>query len=470
MEQMSRKILMAAALLLLMSASARAQYEYEGEHAVSFESLTSAGDGLPFWLLHNQSGKYGNPEDAVQVLELQSRNRFDHVFGRDVNLELGVDFVVPHSADSQVHFNELYAKVRLGKLLRLEGGLFREELQFDGLSSTNMQLDRTLNARPYPKIRFATEGFIHPFTDSDRLSFKLEYDEGFLGDDRVVKDAHLHHKLLYLKLRMNDEIHLTGGIDHFVMWGGTHPVYGKLPGFGSYLKYITGASGDDGFLEIDQLNVAGNQLGSYNMRLDVSKPSYDFAFYASHPFEDWSGMAEENWRDNLFGVSVHRKKEGVLEKVVYEFMYTRNQSGPVHDPQNHLNGVDDYYNHGIYGSGYTYMGYTLSSPLFSPLRVEDGLVTAIENNRIRMHHIGLLGSAGESLDWDARLTFSGNLGRYAAPYDPPKNQFSSYLRLRYSSPKLPVELSAAVAGDLGTLYPDRFGVMFSVSKTFRTKR
>ncbi|MDR1726502.1 MAG: capsule assembly Wzi family protein [Acidobacteriota bacterium] len=462
-------VFLPAVVLLLVAAPLRAQYaQYGGEHAVSVETLFSSGDGLPFWLLHNQSGKYGNPGDAVQVLELQSRNRLEDVFGKGVDLEFGADFVAPHGEDSDVHFNELYAKARFWKLFKLEGGWFREERLLDGLSSSNTNLDRTLNARPYPKVKIATDGFVNPFSASDRITFRIEYDEGLLGDDRVVKGAHLHHKSFYLGWDVNDEYRVTVGLDHFVMWGGRHPVYGELPGFDSYLRYVLGRAGDDNFAPDDQANIAGNQLGSYNLRLDVDKDAYALAFYASHPFEDRSGMRGDNWRDNLLGASFRRKKEGLLETAVYEFMNTRNQSGAIHDLSNHLNGNDNYFNHGVYSSGYTYMGYTLASPLFSPLTTSGGFVTGIGNNRVLMHHVGLLGSVGEHMDWDARLTFTRNLGRYAAPYAPPEDQFSSYVRLRYSSPRLPVELAVALAGDVGALYPNRFGAMVSVSKTFRT--
>lgn len=447
--------------LIFLFLTGQAYSQYEGKHSVSFESLISSGDNLPFWLIHNQSGKYGDASNAVQLLELQSHNRLNRVFNSGIDLELGVNIAVPYSSSFDVHANELYAGIHFWKLFKVEGGSFREENFIDGLSSTNMNIDRTLNARPYPKIRIATDGFINPFSSGERISFKAEYDEGFLNDNRVVMGAHLHHKSFYMKVKLKGETHLTAGVNHFVMWGGTHPIYGELPGFGSYLRYILGRKGDDEFLDTDQINVAGNQLGSYYLQLDADKPAYNLTFYLSHPFEDKSGAKLKNWRDNLIGVFIHLKRKGFLEKAVYEFMHTRHQSG-----DNGQSGHDNYYNNGVYNSGYTYQGYTISSPLFSPLRMENGIVTGIDNNRIIMNHIGLMGSASTFLAWDARLTFSRNQGTYSAPYDPAKNQFSSLLKFHYFSPKLPVELLVSLAADLGKLYPNRFGAMFSVSKAF----
>lgn len=454
-----------ALTLIFSSLNAAAYAQYEGKHSASFESLISSDEELPFWLGHNASGKYGGPSKAVQLLEVQSHNRINRVFNKAIDLEFGVSFVAPYASNSDVHFNELYGGIHFWNAIKLEAGMFREESYLDGLSSTNMNLDRTLNARPYPKMRLATDGFINPFFSDKWFSFKAEYDEGLLDDDRVPDGTHLHHKSLYMKFRLKGETYLTAAMNHYVMWGGTHPIYGRLPGFEDYWRYILGLSGDDNFLEGDRINAAGNQFGSYHLQLDISKRAYDLTFYLDHPFEDRSGMNGHNWRDNLIGVFVHRKKEGFLEKALYEFMYTKNQSGPLNNSTNSI-GQDNYYNHGIYSSGYTYRGYTLCSPLFAPLRIENGIVTYIQNNRIAMHHLGFMGSAGNHMDWDARLTYSNNLGTYSVPYDPPKNQFSSLLQLRYFGPKLPVELSISLAADLGRLYPNRFGARISISKPF----
>lgn len=248
------------------------------------------------------------------------------------------------------------------------------------------------------------------------------------------------------------------------MWGGISPLYGQLPDdFHSYLLYITGQAGDAKFLETDQYNVAGNQLGSYYLQLDVIRDRFNLTFYYSHPFEDRSGMEYDNWRDNLIGAYFMLSKRALINKVVYEFMYTLNQSGPIH--QYHvMRGRDNYFNHGIYMSGFTYREYTLASPLFSPLTVSDGVVRGIANNRLVMHHLGVEGSISTALTWKGLFTYSHNLGTYNNPYENPKNQFSSLLSFTYSTPSFPVDLSLAAGVDLGDMYQNRCGILIQISK------
>ncbi|MBN1924997.1 MAG: hypothetical protein JW798_04110, partial [Prolixibacteraceae bacterium] len=332
--------------------------------------------------------------------------------------------------------------------------------------STNMNIDRTLNARPYPKIRFSTDGFVNPFFWKNWLLFKAEYDEGILDDNRYVKDAHLHHKSFYLNFKISKQSDLTVGLNHFVMWGGTSSRYGELPGIEHYFLYVTGKPGDSTFLNTDQLNIAGNQFGSYYLQYNIDKPNYKLSLYLSHPFEDKSGMEGDNWRDNLIGAYIDLKQKGIVEKAVYEFMYTIHQSGDTH-LYGYMRGRDNYYNHSTYRSGYTYKGYLMCSPVFAPLVYNDqGMVINISNTRVAMHHLGIIGTLAGIINWDSRLTYTYNLGTYNTPFDPPANQFSFLLNLGYIKQKLPIDISLSLAADFGNLYQNRLGAMLKLSKSW----
>jgi hypothetical protein len=453
--------------LFFLFLSTLANAQYSGNNTISVESLYSTGDDLPFWFSHNQSGKYNIPAKTNQLLSLQSYHRVDNLFKSSLDIKAGANFIGTYSNRFHFHFNELFAGVMLWNF-KLEGGLFRDEENFYGLSSTNGNIDRSLNARPYPKIRLATDQFIPFFFFKDWFSYKAEYDEGWLGNEQYVKETHLHHKSLYGKFKLNKQLFITAGLNHYVMWGGISPdpQFGKLPSdFHAYLLYITGGKGDSSFPETDQYNVAGNQFGSYSLQLELIKNRYNLTFYYSHPFEDKSGMEYDNWRDNLIGVYIDFKKRALIEKVLYEFMYTIHQSGNTH-LYGYMRGRDNYYNHGVYLSGYTYKGYSMASPLFSPILLVKGISTGIENNRIAMHHIGLDGSLNEHLRWEGRFTYSHNLGTYDHPYQNPKDQLSSIVTFDYSLPKFPVNLSLSLAADVGELYENRFGVLIKLSKNW----
>lgn len=60
----------------------------------------------------------------------------------------------------------------------------------------------------------------------------------------------------------------------------------------------------------------------------------------------------------MLGAELNLKRGTWLRNVVFEYLYTKYQSGPYnHDHTvniaDHLAGVDDYYNHGTYPDGST---------------------------------------------------------------------------------------------------------------------
>jgi hypothetical protein len=450
--------------LLVLSVIANAQYS--GHNSIIIESLNSTGSDLPFWMNHNQSGIVPLNAKSCQLASISSHHRVDSLFDSSLGLKGGFNLIGSYSGKYHFHFNELYVGTSFLNF-KLEAGWFREEMNFNGFSSTNGNIDRSLNARPLPKIRFGTDGFIPFFFWKDWFSYKAEYDEGWLGKEQYVKNAHLHHKSLYGKFKLKKDLNLTAGLNHYVFWGGISPDYGALPSdLSSYFLYITGRTGSSAFPETDQLNVAGNQLGSYYLQLELIKTNFDISLYLNHPFEDHSGMELDNWRDNLIGLFIDFKRKGFIEQALFEYMYTVHQSGDTH-LYGYMRGRDNYYNHGVYRSGFTYEGYSMASPLFSPLRFEDDIVTAIENNRIVMHHLALKGCVFKYMNWMGMFTYTHNLGAYSInEYKNPKDQFSSILTFDYKHPKFPIDLSLSVAADLGQLYEKRVGTMLKLSKSW----
>lgn len=432
--------------------------------SIQYESLISSGKTMPFWLVHNQSGKYNANTNANQVVSLEGFYMFEQLINTPIDIELGTNMIANYSGQFDFHFNDLYAKAYLWNW-KLEGGLFKEPEYYYNLSSTNGSIDRSNNNRPYPRIRLATNEFIPFIFFKNWFSYKAEYDEGILNDQRVVMDTRLHHKSLFVKAKIAKKVDVTIGLNHYVMWGGISPHYGELPSsFKDYITYITGGAGTSNFPETDQLNIAGNQLGSYLVKVDFPVNNIDISVYASHPFEDKSGMELDNRRDKLYGLFVDLKKRTIISKLMLEHMYTIHQSGHIHQ-KGVMRGRDNYFNHGYYLNGFTYKGYTLASPLFSPV-VPGENKTAIENNRISMYHLGFAGELTPRINWDGKLTYSHNLGTYNNTYPEPKNQFSSLLNFKYNSNQLPFQLSLSLASDYGQLYENRFGAMFSLSKNW----
>lgn len=462
-------------LIIFISASILTKGQSPPEIKFTNTTYATWNDHLPFWFWANQQGKISADNKFLNLFVLDMHSTEKNA-KKKWQTQYGATIVGGWTKHSYLQFNQVYAGIAHRDWL-LRGGLFSEENNFNGLSVTNGNLSRSRNARPYPKIRFSTDGFKTLPLWNNKVAFKVEYDEGILNDKRYVENAKLHHKSFYLAFRPTTGWYFEAGAEHYVMWGGTSPDnrYGQLPeDFKSYLRYITGSMGGENFPQTDQLNVAGNQLGTYQLKVAKSFENSELTFYASHPFEDFSGVNLRNWPDNLLGLSLEMKDEtSFLTHILYEYTNTRQQS--IRDSIYEWNEekelwermeYDNYYNHGYYRSGFTYHHRIMGAPLFGPLKEKDGITTGIRSNRFYAHHIGLLGNISEFIRWKGLFTFSHHLGTYSQPYDEPHNQLSVLLRLDYSHPNFPVDLQISGAADAGNQTADNIGIMLQVSRVF----
>jgi len=161
-------------------------------------------------------------------------------------------------------------------------------------------------------------------------------------------------------------------------------------------------------------NAAGNHLGQWKLSLEKEIDNQSFIFYLMHPVEDRSGIKWQNYQDNLYGLFwKNKQKQALISSALVEFYFTRNQN--VH-PTNSIippegQGAINYFNHGVYLSGFTYKGNVIGAPLFYPVMYDsNGKVMGIANTRFYAFHGGV---AGSIFPWDhykLLLTYSMNSG------------------------------------------------------------
>ena len=208
----------------------------------------------------------------------------------------------------------------------------------------------------------------------------------FTNKQQKYADHVLYHsKAGYLKIGNEDSffpLSLELGLEMACEFGGK-PY--RLDGHGNMQRIPTGTGVKDfwnafipgGSDATDGVytNRAGNQLGSWVARLNFDTDLWRFSVYADHFFEDhsqmflldYNGYGEgEQWntwqkrryfmyslKDMMLGAEFDMKYGTWLRSLVFEYIYTKYQSGPYnHDrTQNigdHIAGMDDYYNHSIY--------------------------------------------------------------------------------------------------------------------------
>ncbi len=464
-------------LLLLLNVSLMAQEKtgFTPDFRLSQNSAVSSGKDLPFWMISNQNGIYSLHNSSYLLLQAGLSRSLDRDTLKKWGYTYGANMVYGIAGTSDFQPNEYWLGFRFHQLI-LKAGAQSDPVIYGGLSSTNGNMYRSRNARPVPGLSLSTNGYI-PFLFAKRwFSWSFLYEEGILKDKQFVTDAHLHHKNFHLRAALSPSLSLSLGLEHYVFWGGYSPKYGQLPEWSQYFRYVFGLSGGNGAALNDQMNAAGNQLGSYNLELKKDWTTASATFYWNHPYEDRSGRELDNMPDGLWGIHIATKnRTALITDVVYEYLFTLNQSGsndphPAPTPENPNRitgrGMDSYFNHLVYPSGYTHYQRMMGTPLFIPTIGSDGISKGFADTRFMMHHLGISGTLGNGFYWKSLTTWSRDFGSYGKGYPNPLDEFSFLAEGSYNGSKLPFIVKTGVAGDYGTRFEHRLGGYLGIEFNF----
>ncbi len=392
----------------------------------------------------------------------------------------GVDVAVPLHYTSPVVLQQAFVEARwLHGVLSVGAKEYPMELKNQTLSSGSQTLG--INARPVPQVRLALPQYWtipalgHWLQLKGHVAFGMMTDENWQHDFTQCRSKYVdrqlyHSKAGYLRIGKSDHsfpLSLEVGLEMAAQFGGRPYVQGangemeRMP-TGTGLKDFfhafvpSGADATDG----QYANVEGNHLGSWVMRLNYEAKTWSAGIYADHFFEDHSQMffldydgygEGEEWqqrktnryyrykiKDMMLGAELNLKRGKWLRNVVFEYLYTKYQSGPYnHDHTvniaDHLAGVDDYYNHGTY-PGWQHWGQVIGNPLFrSPIYNANGRLY-VYDNRFVAFHLGLDGKPTERLGYRALATYQKGWGTYSEPFTKPHHNVSFLLEANYSFP------------------------------------
>lgn len=453
------------------------------------ELLGSAGSGkyTPFWITSNT---YGTVPLRPNSGYLRGDLSWKHTLHNDIKLEAEADLITAAKHTSPLWIQQLYGAVSYRNIYFYVGAKER----YNSMLDKNLSLgDMTFspNARPMPEINFAFPNYTNlPFTKG-YMQFKADFAVGKSFDNDYIRRTKApdalysvnmlwHHKSLFLKWEdPKDRFPFYGilGLEHAAQWAGWSNFHdtGNCPAtLKDFVRIVLCESGGSDSYESEQINVLGNHLGTYNIKIGYKDKQFQTALYKQHYFEDNSGLELANWRDGIWGGEFTLFNHPFLQKVVLEYMQTTNQSGPIHFlfydgnlyPNARGGGNDDYYNNYLYITGWSYFGRTIGNALLTSPEYNDDHTLPFKNNRVKAVHLGLEGKI--SPEFSYRTLFTGMYG-WGTPYMPftkRENSFSSLIECTYKPEKLTGwQIGVQMAFDAGDLYGNNFGCSLKISKS-----
>lgn len=455
---------------------------YVAEATASF----SGGSNNPFWFVSNRQG----------LSSIKTTNGYLRIGAfHDINeserfsWSAGVDLAVAANFSSVFIVQQLYGELKYRSLDFLIGSKnMYSPLENPTLSSGSLYYSG--NSRPIPQVRigifdyadmwgckgwFAIKGHLAfgKFTDSDWIKH-------WVAPNTYYTLGTLYHsKSLWFRFgnKAKKPFVFELGMQMATEFGGTqykgNEMLLKMPtGLKDWIKAIIPMKGGSETPGIDQRNVQGNMLGSWNFALSYNPNSdWNIRLYYEHYFEDHSMMTfDYMWKDGLFGVETKLPKNRFVSSAVYEFVYMKDQAGPIfwdHKPEvnEQVSGADNYYNNSFY-NGWSHWGMGIGTPLaVSPIYNNPHVVSFL-SNRFWSHHVGLCGSPFNDLDYRILATYTKSWGTYSNPFKEVKQSLNMMLELSYSPHRLKGWKGIlGVGADFGSLFGRSAGVTLTISKT-----
>jgi hypothetical protein len=437
-------------------------------------AAASTGERLPFWLSANRYGTV-DPGGTNLGTRLSVARPFS---GGGLDYTVGVDVLARAAEHSTVAAQELYGRLRY-RQVQLTAG--RRE-QMAGRVDTSLSLGSTTwsqNAPPPFRISVSSDGYVPVPGLGKALALKGYLAHGWFEGDRFTRNALLHEKYFYLRVRPPEvPVTVHAGLVHHAIWGGTNPLRG--PQEVSLRQWANVAFGLNILRRPTQTDeetnqVDANHVGMYDFGLDMDLGGVTGRVYRQFYIEDSPGLWFRNVWDGLWGASLRWDDSSLVSGVLWEHLRTTRQGS--RPDLGERRGADSYYNHFKYKGGWTYQGRTLGTPLLTPASLTPGLqenLPGIGNNIVVAHHFGIEGHLKAGIRYRALGTYSRNYGanRVCASssceslmrsFGDRRDQWSFRVGLRGPLPAVEgLSYNAVVAVDTGAFYDERVGVQLGV--------
>lgn len=397
----------------------------------------SHGEYSPWWMSNNRYG-LASVKDNWSVMRLSAMRDIAHDRGRHWQVGWGADLAYVSGSGAHAVVQQLYADIQYKRVRLSIGAKERSNGDLNSLLSSG-DLASGSNCRPMPQVRLELPEFWNIPGLNGWLAIRGHIAYGCLTDDDWQSDfvaaggKYSQHSLYHTKagfLRVGNEkkfpLTFTIGLEANTQFAGT--AYNVSPSIPKMkmdhdLKAFWDAftlGGHDATDLSYKPNVQGNTLGAWHFSLDYHGDGWKARAYAQHVYDDHSQLfIQYGWKDMLWGLEAELPKNPVVSNIVYEYLSTTDQTGPIyhdytHNVKDQISAADDYYNHGLYAA-WQHAGFgNCNGLLISPVYNKDHRIT-FRHNRIRAHHLGLMGQPLSELGYRFLFSYEKSWGTYNDP-------------------------------------------------------
>lgn len=217
----------------------------------------------------------------------------------------------------------------------------------------------TITKKNFNNVVLGYDFFIGKLNSRNNFIHEIEYDEYIKS--KYLINPYFHRKSLNIGYKFPN-FTLNFGLNHGVMFGGKikkgDGIINPDRTMRAFLDAIAFQSASENYYSAD-LNFEGNHLGyiSFELSNDI------FQIYYDKIFDDKSGLKFRNGFDGIFGFIL--SPASGKYNLNMEILSTKNQSGSIHIA-GESSGVDSYYWHHIYTSGWYINNLSLGHHLLSP--------------------------------------------------------------------------------------------------------
>ena len=476
-------------------------------YVLQTDIVASTGKYAPFWLVSNRHG-LSSLENSNANLSVGVFRDFDEKKG--FTWAYGAEFAGAWHYTSPFVVQQLYANVKYNCWDLCVGSKERwSEGKHSFLSGGGLTF--APNARPIPQVRFGINEYATvPWWFNGWVKVKGHFSYGRYTDNcflqhfvansasRYTTNLRFHEKTAFFRVvnPSGKGLGWESGLEMYTKFGGDLYTLGKdgeyvlsvsLPTtLREYIAAFIPLPGGESSPQGEQVNINGNVLGSWHAAMDYTAANWRLRAYYEHFFEDHSQLlgiswvsnregvtrflSYHPWIDGLWGLELELLRGKLIKGVVFEYITSRDQSGPILHNSNEnfkeqISGFDYYYNHGLFLS-WQHWGMAVCNPHFlSPVYNENGSLS-MPNTRIRSYHIGVSGEPYQGLMYRIMTSYTRHWGSFVDPLVNPESVLALMLEVTYT----PVILRnwqfvGTLANDYGNLIGNNVGGMLTIKKS-----